>query len=92
MILNRLLWKVGPLHPRLYAYREGIGTQECIADVMTTIGNKRAVVVFLDLEKAYELASAAAILMSLVEKNVRGHLLAWTRGYTQNREARVTFQ
>ncbi|XP_068238521.1 uncharacterized protein [Palaemon carinicauda] len=47
---------------------------------------------FLDLEKAFELASSAAILFSLVRKRVRGHLLSWVQEYTQGREARVTFQ
>ncbi|XP_064111579.1 uncharacterized protein LOC135219079 [Macrobrachium nipponense] len=89
---NRLLWKTGPLHHRLYAYKEGIGTQECLADVMSTINERRAIVVFLDLEKAYELASAAAILEALADKAVKGNLLAWAKGYTQNRQAIVTFQ
>ncbi|XP_064089185.1 uncharacterized protein LOC135203381 [Macrobrachium nipponense] len=92
MVLNRLLLKTGPLHHRLYAYKEGIGTQECLADVMSTINERKAIVVFLDLEKAYELASAAAILEALADKAVKGNLLAWAKGCTQNRQARVTFQ
>ncbi|XP_068237080.1 uncharacterized protein [Palaemon carinicauda] len=92
MVHRWLQWVVGPLHDRLYAYTRGIGTQECLADVMATVNGKSVLVVFLDLEKAYELASSDAILTSLVIKGVRGHLLAWTQKYTQNREARVTFQ
>ncbi|XP_064079486.1 uncharacterized protein LOC135196575 [Macrobrachium nipponense] len=92
MVLNRLLWKTGPLHHRVYAYKEGIGTQECLADVMATINNKKAIVVFLDLEKACKLASAAAILAALADKAVKGNLLAWAKGYMRNRQARVTFQ
>ncbi|XP_068250342.1 uncharacterized protein [Palaemon carinicauda] len=92
MVLRRLQWVVGPLHDRLYAYTRGIGKQKCLADVMATVNGKSALVVFLDLEKAYELASSDAILTSLVIKGVRGHLLAWTQKYTQTREARVTFQ
>ncbi|XP_068218943.1 uncharacterized protein [Palaemon carinicauda] len=92
MVLNRLKWKVGDLHHRLYAFREGVGTHECITDLMATINEERALVVFLDLEKAFELASAAAILFSLVRKRVRGHLLSWVHEYTKGREARVSFQ
>ncbi|XP_068221037.1 uncharacterized protein [Palaemon carinicauda] len=92
MVLNRLKWKVGNLHHRLYAFAEGIGTQECITDLMATINDSKALIVFLDLEKAFELASAPAILFSLVRKRVRGHLLSWVHNYTQDREARVTFQ
>ncbi|XP_064096330.1 uncharacterized protein LOC135208112 [Macrobrachium nipponense] len=59
---------------------------------MSTINERKAIVVFLDLEKAYELASAAAILEALADKAVKGNLLAWAKGYMQNRQARVTFQ
>ncbi|XP_064079485.1 uncharacterized protein LOC135196573 [Macrobrachium nipponense] len=55
---------------------------------MSTINERKAIVVFLDLEKAYELA----ILEALADKVVKGNLLAWAKGYKQNRQARVTFQ
>ena len=92
MVLKRLIYKTGPLHPQLYAYREGVGTTECITDVLNCINNGKATAVFIDFEKAFELASAAAMLYSLVQKNVKGHLLAWTKNYSTNREARVKFQ
>ncbi|XP_068224564.1 probable serine/threonine-protein kinase DDB_G0277165 [Palaemon carinicauda] len=76
MVINRLKWKVGKLHPRLYGFTEGIGTHECIVDVMAAVNNRKALVAFIDLEKAYELASAQAILFSLVGKRVRGHRLS----------------
>ena len=92
MALKRLTYKVGPLHNQLYAYREGIGTTECITDVMNCINNNKAIVCFIDFEKAFELASATVILHSLARKGVKGHLLAWTKNYSTNREARVKFQ
>ena len=92
MVLARLQHKIGPLHPNLYAFREGTGTTECITDVLSCINNQPALVVFLDLEKAFELASSAAILYSLVQKGVKGHLLAWLKNYTQDRQSRVRFQ
>ena len=92
MVLKRLQHKIGPLHPHLYAYRNNVGTTECITDVLSCINNKAAIAVFLDLEKAFELASPAAILHSLTLKGVKGHLLAWTKNYTINRQARVKFQ
>ncbi|XP_068206172.1 uncharacterized protein [Palaemon carinicauda] len=67
MVLSRLQWKIGQLHHSLYAYRIGIGTQECITDVLTKINDKKAFVTFLDLEKAFELASSPAILFTLVK-------------------------
>ena len=92
MVLKRLQFKIGPLHPSLYAYRDGVGTTECLMDVFSCINSKAAVVVFLDLEKAFELASPAAILHSLVQKGVKGDLLAWAKNYSLNRQARVKFQ
>ncbi|XP_050706457.1 uncharacterized protein LOC126991839 [Eriocheir sinensis] len=53
---------------------------------------RQAVVVFLDLEKAFELASAPAVLSILAEKGLRGRLLAWIGQYLQNRRAAVHFQ
>ncbi|KAK7046158.1 hypothetical protein SK128_024159, partial [Halocaridina rubra] len=88
---SQLNWK-GPLHPHLYAYRDNVGTTQCIMDGLSCINNKAAVVVFLDLEKAFELANPAAILSSLAKKGVKGHLLSWVSNHVRNREARVKFQ
>ena len=92
MALTRLQFKVGPLHPRLYAYRDGVGVTECIVDFLTFVDGKAAAVAFLDYEKAFELASPAAILFSLVNRGVKGSLLAFNKYYLQNRQARVKFQ
>ena len=92
MALTRLQFKVGPLHPRLYAYRDGVGVTECIVDFLTFVDGKAAAVAFLDYEKAFELASPAAILFSLVNRGVKGNLLAFNKYYLQNRQARVKFQ
>ena len=81
MVLDQLKYKVRPLHPHLYAYQEGVGTTECITDVLSCINSKSAVVVFLDYEKAFELASPAATLLSLARKGSKGHLLAWCKNY-----------
>ena len=92
MALTKLQFKVGPLHPRLYVYRDGVGVTECIVDFLTFVDGKAAAVAFLDYEKAFELASPAAILFSLVNRGVKGNLLAFNKYYLQNRQARVKFQ
>ncbi|XP_068205410.1 uncharacterized protein [Palaemon carinicauda] len=69
MVLNRPKWKVGNLHQRLYAFREGVGTHECITDLMATINEEQALVIFLDLEKAFELASNS--LLSCLQESQR---------------------
>ena len=92
MALKRMQYKTGPLHHKLYAYREGVGTTECINDVLHCINNKAATVIFIDFEKAFELASPAAVLHSLAKRGVRGCLLEWGKLYVLDREARVKFQ
>ena len=92
MALTRLKFKTGPLHPRLYAYQDGIGVTECIMDLLTFVDGRGAAVAFLDYEKAFELASPAAILFSLVGKGIKGNLLAFNKNYLLNRHARVKFQ
>ena len=92
MILERLKHRVGSLHPHLYAYQERVGTTVCIANVLSCINNRPALVAFLDFEKAFELANPAAILISLVRKGIKGHILAWNKNYLMNRQARVKFQ
>lgn len=49
-------------------------------------------IVFPDLEKAFELASPAAILASLAGKIVDGKLVQWLRSFLTDREACVRFQ
>lgn len=92
MVRTRLQYQTGQLHPRLFAYREGVGTADNIAAVLGEVINSRALIVFLDLKKAFELANGEAILHSLVKKGVQGKLLAWTRGYLAGRCTRVRFQ
>ena len=92
MALTRLQFKIGPLHPRLYACRDGIGVTECIMDFLTFVDGRGAAVAFLDYEKAFELASAAAILFSLVNRGIKGNLLVFNKNYLLNRQARVKFQ
>ncbi|XP_066943290.1 uncharacterized protein [Macrobrachium rosenbergii] len=52
MVLNRITYKIGPLHKQLYAYQQGVGTTECLTDVLSYINQGKAVVVFIDFEKA----------------------------------------
>ena len=92
MALTRLQFKIGPLYPCLYAYRVGIGVTECIMDFLTFVDGRGAAMPFLDYEKAFELASPAAILISLVNRGIKGNLLAFNKNYLINRQARVKFQ
>ena len=92
MVLKRLQYKTGPLHKHLYAYQEGVGTTECITDVLSYIDGKKAAIAYIDFEKAFDLASPTVMPFLLVQKGIKGHLLAWTKNYLHNRKARVKFQ
>ena len=91
MVLARAKWKVGGLHTNLYAYIEGKSKTQCITDILATVKNKKATVLFLDLEKAFELANPAAILEMLVEKRAKGKLLLWIKNNVLRRRGRVKF-
>ncbi|XP_050724605.1 uncharacterized protein LOC127002567 [Eriocheir sinensis] len=92
MILTRLQWRLGPLHPHVFGFTRGVGTSDSIMALLSLVDNRPAVAVFLDLEKAFELGSAHAILAALVRKGIQGRLISWTEDYLQHRRARVRFQ
>lgn len=92
MMLARLQFATGDLHQHIYAYTPNKGTRDCLTELMTTVTSRKAAVVFVDLEKAFELASAPAILESLAKRGVKGKLLKWTQDFLQERKATVTFQ
>ena len=93
MVLNRLKQVVGRLHPNVFGFKSKVGTTESIAALVSKITKGRsATVVFIDLEKAFELANREVILEKLVKKGVRGQLLAWVSDYLSDRRARVKFQ
>ncbi|XP_076030419.1 uncharacterized protein LOC143018719 [Oratosquilla oratoria] len=92
MVLAHLQWRVGPLHPHIFGYTRGRSTADSILTLLNQVNHRPAIVVFLDLEKAFEQASPHAILAALVRKGVMGRILAWLRDYLQHRRARVKFQ
>ena len=92
LVRRRLEYKVGPLHPQLFAYRKWVGTAENLAGLLSTIDDNPSIVVFLDLEKAFELVNPMIILDTLARKGVQGRLLGWIKAYISNREILVTFQ
>ena len=61
-------------------------------DILATVNNKKATVLFLDLEKAFELANPVAILETLVEKGAKGKLLHWIKNNILRKRGRVMFQ
>ena len=92
MVLSRLQWRVNALQPPVFGFTRGLSTADSIITLLTRVNHRPTVAVFLDLEKAFELASPHAILAALAGKGVRGRLLAWLRDYNKHRCARVKFQ
>ena len=92
MVLSRLKWKLGAPHHNIYGFAESRSAADSIASLLAEVNNKPAIIVFLDLEKAFELASPTAIADRLAERGVCGRLLSWTHDYLSNRRAKVKFQ
>ncbi|XP_076047363.1 uncharacterized protein LOC143028890 [Oratosquilla oratoria] len=92
MVPRRLQRKLGPPSENLNGFARGIGTAHCIATLLSHVERGHAMVVFFDLEKAFELASPDAILEGLAARGTRGRLLQWIADYLSNRRARVRLQ
>ncbi|XP_076047330.1 uncharacterized protein LOC143028853 [Oratosquilla oratoria] len=92
MVLRRLQWKLGPPPENLNGFARGIGTAHCIATLLSHVERGHAVVVFFDLEKAFELANPDAILEDLATRETRGRLLQSIADCLSNRRARVRLQ
>ncbi|XP_063590245.1 uncharacterized protein LOC134767129 [Penaeus indicus] len=91
-VLNRLQHLITVFPPTIFAYQKGAGTGDNIVTLLSLLDGKDSIVVFLDLEKAFELANKEAILSSLAEKGLRGRLLEWIQDYLTGRKAKVRFQ
>ncbi|XP_050717435.1 uncharacterized protein LOC126999146 [Eriocheir sinensis] len=65
MVLSRLQWRVGGLHNNVFGFPRGLSTADSITTLLAHTNNRPTIAVFLDLEKAFELASPYAILAAL---------------------------
>lgn len=91
-VLNRLQHIIPKFPSHIYAYQKGAGTGDNIITLLSLLDGKDSIVVFLDLEKAFELANKDAILSSLAEKGLKGKLLCWLQDYLTDRRAKIRFQ
>jgi ribonuclease HI len=76
-----------------------MGTEDAIASLINHISSaknsrshRKVTAVFLDLEKAFELANKEAIIQAMINAGLRGKLLGWCSDFLTNRQARVQFQ
>ena len=101
---DRMMSKVrDKLHPNLYGFVKGRGTQDGLMTVShmasshifrknatNTLSKGKCVAVFVDLEKAFEMANKSVILSALAKLGVKGKLLAWIKDYLTDRKGYVT--
>jgi len=76
-----------------------MGTEDAIASLISHISSaknaksrRKVTAVFLDLEKAFELANKDAIIQAMTNAGLGGKLLGWCSDFLTNRQARVQFQ
>ena len=101
LVLARVKWSAQPINPYSLGFRSGVGTIDAIATLVhraapiTTLRRafkSRAVTIFLDIEKAFELVSKEVLLESASLLGIRGQLLTWLDDYLTNRTGAVHFQ
>ena len=54
MVLDQLKWQVGEFHPHLFAFQSCRNTSTCLMILLGVLRSHSSLVVFLDLEKAFE--------------------------------------
>ena len=90
IILNRLIWKLGSLHININGFCKGKGTGHCVINLLSN--DEKKIAIFIDLEKAFELASPTVIVDILINRGVKGYLIGWIKDYLVERRARVKYQ
>ena len=101
---DRMMSKVRPkLNPNLFGFLRERGTQDGLASLSQQASSiiykkqghirrhtNKCVAVFVDLEKAFELANRNVILAALAKLGVKGKLLRWIQNYLTDRQGFVT--
>ncbi|KAK8392399.1 hypothetical protein O3P69_014635 [Scylla paramamosain] len=65
----------GDLHPHLFTYQQRKRTTTCLLTLLGALCSRSGMVIFLDLEKAFELADPSAMFEALVEKGMKSFLI-----------------
>ena len=93
-MLRRLRHFAKPLNKSAFGFKKQSGTDDALANILSDIGpgSHSSAIVFLDLEKSFELANPAAILNNLANRNVKGKLLSWIKKILTERKANLKYQ
>ena len=98
MILSRLRFLIGPLHLNLLGSTKSKGTMDAIATLTkmasdakyyrsgpSTNALKICIAIFIDFEKAFELANITSLLSILCnDKGIKSNILDWIQDYILN--------
>jgi len=95
VILPRWNYVLGRPPPSVFGYNPEVGTREALCALMSQLdaiepGPK--LVIFLDLNKAFEYIDRLSTLDILIDRGMKGRLLAWVGDYLYQRRAHVRFQ
>ena len=73
IMLRRLRHVAKPLNKSAFGFKKQSGTDDALANILSDIGpgSHPSAIVFLDLEKAFELANPTAILNNLANRKVK---------------------
>ena len=80
-----------------FGFRPARSAQHCFSTMIDLLykakGQKaNSIVIYLDLEKAFELIDHTVLLAALAARGVQGKILAYIKSYLEGRSARVGFQ
>ena len=97
IILQRIRWSAEHPNTRATGFKPGSGTRDAVSILLHDISSfqtrrRRGAVVYLDLQKAFELVNKDVILAELARAGLHGRLLAWTSDFLTDRRAKVRFQ
>ena len=101
LVLARVKWSAQPINPYSLGFRSGVGTNDAIATLLhnaapiTTFRRgytSRSAIIFLDLERAFELVTKEVVLELAALLGIRGQLPVWLDDYFTNRTGTVQFQ
>ena len=88
---------ISGLPDEVFGFRKGRSTQHAITTLIEAANHQRnngadVAIIFVDLEKAFELVDHRVVLASLCQLGVTGRLLAYVRAYLKDRRASVSVQ
>ena len=90
-------FKQSPLNKNIFSYREGMGTEEALHNLVRKIEKAKekgeiCIILFLDISGAFNNASVSSILNSMKKKGIDNSLIRWFKYMLENRISVATLQ